>query len=115
MLGDKAVANILRNPTLSGFTLGRYFTEKNGAVGTIEYPLEWEFVAALREPNDPEKLPQSLHRDQGFAISSGYRAWEGGFVQRFIPLVGGTRYLAKAGFVPRVGFSDGRVDLSAVT
>ena len=109
------MANILRNPTLSGFTLGRYFTEKNGAVGTIEYPLEWEFVAAPREADDAEKLPQSLHREPGFAISAGYRSWEGGFVQRNVPLIGGTRYLAKVGFVPKVGFSDGRVDLSAVT
>ena len=109
------MANMLRNPTLSGFTLGRYFTEKNGSVGTIEYPLEWEFVAAPREADDPEKLPQSLHREPGFAISAGYRSWEGGFVQRNVPLAGGTRYLAKVGFVPKVGFSDGRVDLSAVT
>jgi hypothetical protein len=115
LFGELIMANILRNPTLSGFTLGRYFTEKNGAVGTIEYPLEWEFVAAIRDLDDPEKLPQSLHREQGFAISAGYRAWEGGFVQHNVPLAGGTRYLAKAGFVPHVGFSDGRVDLSAVT
>src|SRR5829696_3710983 len=80
--GRLIMANILRNPTLSGFTLGRYFTEKNGSVGTIEYPLEWEFIAEPRNPDEPEKLPQSLHRDQGFAISAGYRAWEGGFVQR---------------------------------
>ena len=109
------MSNLLRNPTLSGFTLGRYFTEKNGSVGTIEYPSEWEFVATPRDPDDPEKLPQSLHREQGFAISAGYRAWEGGFVQRNIPLTGGTRYMAKAGFVPHVGFPDGRVDLSGVT
>ncbi len=109
------MTNLLRNPTLSGFTLGRYFTEKNGSVGTIEYPTDWEFAAVPRDPDDPEKLPQSLHREQGFAISAGYRAWEGGFVQRNVPLTGGTRYMAKVGFVPHVGFPDGRVDLSGVT
>lgn len=109
------MSNLLRNPNLSGYTLGRYFTDKSGTVGTIEYPLEWEFTTEVREKDDPEKLPQSLHRDQGFIISAGYRSWEGGFVQRRVPLTGGTRYLAKVGFLANVNFPDNRVDLSAVT
>ena len=32
------MTNLLNNPSLAGFSLGRYFTEQNGQVGTIENP-----------------------------------------------------------------------------
>lgn len=108
------MANLLRNPNLANFVHGRYFTEKNGQVGTIELPSDWEFLPTPMEPDDPEKLPQSLHRDQGFAISAGYRRWEGGFAQHNIPVQAGQRYLAKAGIQANVGFPDATVHLDAV-
>lgn len=108
------MANLLNNPTLAGFSLGRYFTEQNGQVGTIENPTGWEFVAYPRE-SDPEKLPQSLHRDKGFVIAAGYRAWEAGYVQKGIQLQAKQRYLMKVVFKPDVNFTDGQGDTSAVT
>jgi hypothetical protein len=108
------MSNILTNPTLTGFSLGHYFTEKDGKVGTIENPDNWEFIAIPRE-TDPEKLPQSLHRDRGFVIAAGYRAWEGAYVQRGIPLQANQRYLAKAVFKPDINFPSQTIDLTAVT
>jgi hypothetical protein len=108
------MANLLRNPNLANFVHGRYFTEKNGQVGTIELPSDWEFQSTPMEPDDPEKLPQSLHRDQGFVISAGYRRWEGGFAQHNIPVQAGQRYLAKAGIQPNIGFPDATIHLDAV-
>lgn len=107
------MANLLNNPTLAGFSLGRYFTEENGQVGTMENPNGWEFVATSRE-TDPNKLPQSLHRDRGFVIAAGYRAWEGGYKQGGVQLQAGQRYLAKAVFKPDINFI-GDVDLTAIT
>jgi hypothetical protein len=113
--GETIMVNLLKNPTLAGFRLGRYFTEQQGQVGTIEHPNDWEFIAFPRE-SDPEKLPQSLHRDRGFVIAAGYRAWEGGYMQRGIALTVGQRYLAKAVFKPDINFPGGQhVDLTAVT
>lgn len=108
------MTNLLSNPTLSGFSLGSYFTEANGQVGTIENPTGWEFVCYPRE-SDPNKLPQSLHRDRGFVIAAGYRAWEGGYVQKGIQLQAGQRYLMKVQFKPDINFTDGKEDLTAVT
>lgn len=109
------MANMLTNPTLSGFSLGRYFTDQSGNTGTIENPDHWEFVAYSRE-DDPEKLVQSLHRDRGFVMSAGYRKWEGGYVQRGITLQANQRYLAKAVYKPDVNFlPDHPVDLGTVT
>jgi hypothetical protein len=108
------MTNLLNNPTLTGFSLGRYFTEQHGQVGTIENPTGWEFICYPRE-SDPEKLPQSLHRDRGFVIAAGFRAWEGGYVQKGIPLEAKQRYLMKAQFKPDINFTDGREDLTAVT
>jgi len=109
------MSNLLSNPTLSGFSLGRYFTDKQGKVGTIENPNNWEFVALPRE-SDPEKLPQSLHRDRGFVISAGYRSWEAAYVQKGVQLEANQRYLARAIFKPDINFPGGqKVDLTAVT
>lgn len=109
------MANLLNNPTLSGFTLGRYFTEKNGQVGTIENPPGWEFICYPRETDDPNKLPQSLHRDRGFVIAAGFRAWEGGFAQKGIQLQANQRYRMKVLFKPDINFTDSRIDLTAIT
>jgi hypothetical protein len=108
------MSNLLTNPTLAGFSLGRYFTEQGGQVGTIENPTGWEFVCYPRE-SDPNKLPQSLHRDRGFVIAAGFRAWEGGYVQKGIQIQANQRYLMKAHFKPDINFSDSRVDLTAIT
>jgi hypothetical protein len=109
------MANLLNNPTLTGFTLGRYFTEKNGQVGTIENPPGWEFICYPREADDPNKLPQSLHRDRGFVIAAGYRAWEGGFVQKGIQVQANQRYRMKVLFKPDINFTENRIDLTAIT
>lgn len=107
--------NLLTNPTLSGFRLGRHFHERDGKVGTIEHPDAWEFIAIPKE-DDPEKLPQSLHRDDGFVISAPWRAWEAGYVQRNIQLQANTRYLAKARLKADVNFSGGQTpDFTAIT
>lgn len=108
------MSNLLKNPNLQGFTLGRYFTEADGRVGAIEYPLDWEFVAYPKHHEDPERIPQSLHREQGFEIAAVYRSWEAGYVQRGIAVPPG-RYLARAVFRPDVAFPDANVYLDAVT
>lgn len=109
------MSNLLTNPTLTGFSLGRYFTSKDGKTGTIENPNNWEFVAIPRDP-DPGKLPQSLHRDRGFVIAAGYLSWEAAYVQKGIQLEAKQRYLARAVFKPDINFPPGqRVDLTAIT
>lgn len=109
------MANMLVNPNLQGWTHGRYFTDQEGKVGTIEHPNGWEFVTIPREP-DQNKLPQSLHRDEGFIISAGYRAWEGGYVQRGVQLQANTRYFAKATIKADVNFPHGtNPDFTAIT
>lgn len=108
------MSNMLTNPTLKGFSLGRYFTEQGGQVGTIENPDNWKFITIARE-SDPEKLPQSLHRDRGFVIAAGYRAWEAAYTQGGIQLQANQRYLAKANFKPDINFPNQNVDLTAVT
>lgn len=108
------MTNLLNNPSLAGFSLGRYFTEQNGQVGTIENPNGWEFVCYPREA-DPNKLPQSLHRDRGFVIAAGYRAWEGGYLQKGIKIQANQRYVMKALIKPDVNFPNNREDITAVT
>ena len=100
------MTNILQNSTLSGFKLRDYFTDKSGNTGAIEDPTGWEYTYfALEE--DPNMIPQSLHRDDGFAIAAGYRKWEAGYVQKNVVLKAGQRYLAKAQFFPDVNFNPG--------
>jgi hypothetical protein len=108
------MSNLLKNPNLQGFTLGRYFTEADGRVGAIENPLDWEFVAYPKHHEDPERIPQSLHRESGFEIAAVYRSWEAGYVQRNISVQPG-RYLARAVFRPDIAFPDANVYLDAVT
>lgn len=101
------MTNILKNPTLSGFTLRTYFTDSTGNTGAIEDPNDWEFVYDSLE-DDPQRIAQSLHHPSGgFRIAAGYRKWEAGYVQRGVRLTGGQRYLAKANFFPDVNFNPG--------
>lgn len=110
------MTNILKNPRLEGFKLDRYFWDNSGNTGAIEFPTDWEFDATPQHPEDPGRIPQSLHREgQGFVISAGYRSWEAGYVQRGVQLRAGQRYLAKALFFADVNFPSGsQVDLSAI-
>ncbi|MDQ7027823.1 MAG: hypothetical protein Q9P44_19955 [Anaerolineae bacterium] len=101
------MVNILNNPKMGNWKHGRYFFDKDGNTGTIEYPDGWDFVTLPKE-NDPGKLAESLHRDNGFLISAGYRAWEAGYVQKSVPLKANQRYLAKAVFKPDVNFPVGQ-------
>lgn len=102
--------NVLVNPELKGFTTFREFVDKSGNKGWMEHPNNWEFIFTPMHPDDPNRVAQSLHRDQGFVIAAGFRKWEGGYVQRGVRLRKGQRYLAKAIFTPHVGFSDTRPD-----
>lgn len=109
------MTNILKNPTVNGFKLVRYFTENSGNTGAIENPDDWEYTAFSLYPDDPNRIPQSLHRAKGFVIAAGYRKWEAGYVQRGVPLTKGQRYLCKAVFMPDVNFSPGQpADLTAI-
>jgi len=108
------MSNLLRNPRLATWHHERYFTDNTGNTGTIEEPDEWEFVYTPKHHDDPEKLPASLHRNElGFAISAGWRMWEGGYRQKGVNIKGNKRYRAVARFIPNVGFS-GAVDLNAI-
>ncbi|MEL6306720.1 MAG: hypothetical protein AAFQ52_01190 [Chloroflexota bacterium] len=109
------MANMLRNPNLGDWRHVTYFHDKEGKSGTIEAPAEWEFVAKSLG-DDPNKLPESIHRDDGFLISAVYRAWEGGYKQAGIALSAGQRYRAHVRFKPDVNFPGGqREDLTAIT
>jgi hypothetical protein len=101
------MANILKNSTLSGFSPAEFFRDNTGNTGAIEHPNDWEYVFMRLHPEDPNLIPQSLHREKGFCISAGWRKWEAGFVQRGVALKGGQRYLAKAAFLPDVNFGPG--------
>lgn len=108
--------NVLLNPELKGFnTPPREFVDKNGNKGWMENPDHWEYVWTPMHEDDPNLVPQSLHRDRGYCIAAGWRVWEAGYVQRGVPLRGGQRYLAKAVFQPDVNFNAGQQpDLTAV-
>jgi hypothetical protein len=67
IITGKRMTNILKNSNLGNWKHGRYFFDKEGRTGTIEYPEGWEFVTVPRE-SDPNKLAESLHRDNGFVI-----------------------------------------------
>lgn len=109
------MANLIKNPTMASWKLVRYFTDQEGKSGTIEAPANWDFVYTPKE-SDPNKIPQSLHRDNGFVISAGYRAWEAGYKQSGIQLAGGQRYRLKARFKADVNFPGGQApDLTAIT
>lgn len=109
------MANMLRNPRLGNWQHVRHFHDREGKSGTIEAPADWEFVAKSLG-DDPNKLPQSLHRSDGFVISAGYRAWEGGYKQEEIALTAEQRYRAHVRFKPDVNFPVGqREDLTAIT
>lgn len=109
------MSNVLKNPTLSGFKTVTHFTDSSNNIGSIEYPDQWEFVYTPKHPEDPNRIPQSLHRDKGFVIAAGYRQWEAGYVQRGVQLRKGQRYLAKATFMPDVNFpADVQPDLTAI-
>jgi hypothetical protein len=108
--------NILLNPELKGFnTPPREFVDKNGNKGWMENPDNWEFVWTPLHEDDPNLVPQSLHRDRGYCIAAGWRVWEAGYVQRGVHLHGGQRYVAKAAFQPDVNFTGGqKPDLTAI-
>lgn len=109
------MSNLLQNPTFGDWRHVRYFTDREGKSGTIEAPIHWDFIALPRE-DDPNRLPQSLHRDTGFVISAGYRAWEAGYQQSNARLQAGQRYRVRAKFKPDVNFPGGHpVDLTAIT
>ena len=107
--------NILKNPELKGFTTFREFVDNSGNKGWMEHPNEWEYVWTPMHDDDPNRVPQSLHRDKGYCIAAGWRVWEAGYVQRRVPVMGGQRYLLKAVFRPDVNFSGGHEpDLEAI-
>lgn len=109
------MSNLIQNPTLSNWKHSRYFTDQEGKTGTIELPAHWDFTTLTRE-SDPNKLPQSLHRDTGFIISAGYRAWEAGYRQGDLKLEANTRYRLKARIKADVNFPSGQTtDLTAIT
>lgn len=108
------MSNLIQNPNMGNFKLDKYFTDQQGKDGTIEVPEHWDFVYIPRE-SDPNKIPQSLHRDNGFIMSAGYRAWEAGYKQSGIHLTKG-RYRLKARFKADVNFAGGQApDLTAIT
>lgn len=108
--------NILQNSELKGFnTPPREFVDKNGNKGWMENPNNWEYVWTPMHEDDPNLVPQSLHRDKGYVIAAGWRVWEAGYVQRGLRLRAGQRYLAKANFQPDVNFNPGQQpDLTSV-
>ena len=108
--------NLLQNSELKGFnTPPREFIDKNGNKGWMENPDNWEYVWTPLHDDDPNLVPQSLHRDKGYVIAAGWRVWEAGYVQRGVRLRGGQRYVAKAAFQPDVNFNPGQQpDLTAV-
>ena len=109
------MANLIQNPNMSNWAHVRYFTDQEGKTGTIEAPQGWEFVTLARE-SDPNKLPQSLHRDTGFVISAGYRAWEAGYKQSGLSLEANRRYRLKATIKADVNFPGGQApDMTAIT
>lgn len=109
------MSNLIQNPNLGNWGHVRYFSDQEGKSGTIEAPQHWEFVTIARE-SDPHKLPQSLHRDTGFIISAGYRAWEAGYKQGGLALEANCRYRLKATIKADVNFPGGQSpDLTAIT
>lgn len=98
--------NVLNNPKLTGFTLNRVHRDKNDNQRPVEYPDGWECVAFPLNPNDPDEVPASFHRDEGYGLSAGYMKWHGGYAQRGVQLRKGQRYLAKATFFVNMFFHE---------
>ena len=108
------MSNMIQNPNMGNWRHVSYFTDLENKTGTIEAPENWDFVYVPRE-SDPNKIPQSLHRDDGFVMSAGYRAWEAGYKQSGIQLTKG-RYRLKARIKADVNFPGGQApDLTAIT
>lgn len=99
--------NILKNPTLAGWRLVNTLIDKASNKRYIEYPNDWEQVSFPMEPDDPNKVPASFHRDYGFGLAAGFMIWRGGYVQRSIKLKAGQRYLAKVTFNVNMAFHEG--------
>lgn len=109
------MTNLTQNPTLDNWQHVRYVTDQENKIGTIEAPANWEFVYIPKE-SDPNKIPQSLHRDRGFVMSAGYRAWEAGYKQDNLYLQAGQRYQLNARIKADVNFPGGQnADLTAIT
>lgn len=103
--------NILKNPTLTGFSKPpEVVLDGQGNQQVIEHPTDWRFVYTPNQPNnDPKWIPQSLHRDRGFDIAAGWRAWAGGYRQTVV-MRKGQRYVCKAIFLADVNPADKGVD-----
>jgi len=110
------MANLLKNPTLSNWQPERnkYFTNGEGKQLVHEYPQDWELVTVSKYDNDPNRLPQSFHRDTGFVISAGWLSWEAGWKQSGINAPAG-RYRAQVRLKADVNFPDSSVDKTAIT
>lgn len=108
------MTNILKNPDLSNWHHHSHLFQKDGKVITIEEPEHWDYTYFAKHPDDPARIPASLHRENGFIISAPWLQWEAGYVQRGVQLKGGQRYLAKASIKPDVNFLNTPVDLTAV-
>jgi hypothetical protein len=78
--------------------------DNHGNKGYMENPDNWEYVYTPMHPEDPNLVPQSLHRDQGYVLAAGWRKWEAGYVQRGVTMRANQRYILKAVFAPHVGF-----------
>lgn len=96
--------NILHNPTLAGFTLNRVHTDRANNQRPVEYPDGWEQISWPVNSDDPDEVPASFHRDEGYGLAAGFMKWEGGYVQRGVQLHAGQRYLAKAQFNVNMAF-----------
>jgi hypothetical protein len=91
--------NILKNPNLSGKTAMGQRKPIGYEAMTVEWPDDWELIAYVKhDDNDPEKLPGSVQRANGYAITLQHWKWEGGYLQRGVTLKQGQRYLCKAVF-----------------
>src|SRR5262245_51568590 len=96
--------NVLRNPELKGFTVAATFKDAKSNTHIVENPPEWEMISYPQNPDDPNELPNSFHRDFGFIINAPMFVWEGGYLQRNVQLRKGQRYLCKAAFTPDLRF-----------
>lgn len=102
--------NILKNPTLTGFTSPpTVVVDGQGKQQVVEHPDDWRFVQVPDLNNDPHVIAQSLHRDRGYVIAAGWRRWEAGY-QQTVVMRKGQRYVCKAVFAAHVQQPNTRVD-----